>query len=77
MVVVPRLARAAPAVELEMQEVELALEVALVALAVGTREQVAIGALSLKLAHSPCAPWCSLLPKLYTNHTVGVELSAA
>ena len=76
MAVVPGLARAAPAAELEMQEVELALEVAPVALAVGTREQVAIGALSLKLAHSPCAPWCSLLPKQYADHTVGMVLSA-
>ena len=56
MVVVPRLARAAPAVELEMQEVELALEVAPVALAIGTREQVVVDVLPPELAHPSFAP---------------------
>ena len=63
MVVVPGLVHVASVAELETQEVELALEVALLAVAAGTQERVGVGVLPLELARSSCAPWRSSLPK--------------
>ena len=76
MTFLPGLAHAPSVAQLETQESELELDATLSALVVSTRGQIVVDALLPELAHSPCAPWCSLLPKLYTNHTVGVELSA-
>ena len=56
MAVVPGLARAASVAELETQESELVPDAALLALAIGTREQVVVDVLPPELAHPSFAP---------------------
>ena len=46
-------------------------------LVVGTWKQDVVDALPSELARLPCAPWHLSLPRQYTDHTLGMVLSAA